>query len=175
MRHNGSMSARPLRLLAVLTVTLLACAPAYGEDKVQLDPFAQATRGFPACPEAPPPLLRADQARAESHVRVERGLRCAMEGKCEPGGAYKRDPEINNRMRALIAGDPRFADTSVWVTTSRKWVTLQGCVRSAAQRKTLVGVIAKQPDVERVFDELATGVPPKRPEKRVEPVRRSTP
>ncbi len=169
------MDARRCSVVAVLALALAACACARGEDKVQLDPFAQATHGFPACPETPPPLLRADQARAESHVRVERGLRCAMEGKCEPGGAYKRDPEVNDRMRALIAGDPRFADTSVWVTTSRKWVTLQGCVRSAAQRKTLVGVIAKQPDVERVFDELATGVPPKQPEKRAEPVRRSTP
>jgi osmotically-inducible protein OsmY len=78
-----------------------------------------------------------------------------MEGKCEPGGAYKRDPEVNERIRALIAGDRRFADTTVWVTTSRKWVTLQGCVRSTAQRKSLVAWIAKQRDVERVFDELA--------------------
>ena len=77
-----------------------------------------------------------------------------MEGKCEPGGAYKRDPEINERIRDLIAGDRRFADTAVWVTTSRKWVTLQGCVRSSAQRKSLVAWIAKQRDVERVFDEL---------------------
>ena len=77
-----------------------------------------------------------------------------MEGKCEPGGSYKRDPEINERVRALIAGDRRFADTAVWVTTSRKWVTLQGCVHSSAQRKSLVEWIAQQRDVERVFDEL---------------------
>ena len=94
-------------------------------------------------------------------MRVERGLRCAMEGKCEAGGAYKRDPEVNERIRALIAGDVRFADTSIWVTTTRKWVTLEGCVRSAAQRKALVALISKQPDVERVFDELSTGLPKK--------------
>ena len=121
---------------------------------VQLDPFAQATRGDAKCPERPPPLLTQEQARTQAHVRVERGLRCAMEGKCEPGGSYKRDPEINERVRALIAGDRRFVDTTVWVTTSRKWVTLQGCVHSTAQRKSLVEWIAQQRDVERVFDEL---------------------
>jgi len=160
------MDARRRPISFVLAVALIACSSARGEDKVQLDPFARATSGDPACPETPPPLLTPDRARAESHVRVERGLRCAMEGKCEPGGAYKRDPELNERVRALIAGEPRFADTSVWVTTSRKWVTLQGCVRSTAQRKALVAFIAKQPNVERVFDELKAGRPSKAREKR---------
>jgi osmotically-inducible protein OsmY len=67
-------------------------------------------------------------------------------------------------MRALIAGDARFADTSVWVTTTRKWVTLQGCVHSQAQRRALVGLVRAQPNVERVFDELHVGHPaPRRP------------
>jgi hypothetical protein len=135
-----------------------AVAPAalHADDFVQLDPFAQATRGYPQCPEVAAPKLAPEQARHEAHVRVERGLRCAMEGKCEPGGAYKRDPGINEQVRAAIAGDARFADTSVWLTTTRRWVTLQGCVHGGAQRKALVAFVAKQPDVERVFDELAT-------------------
>jgi hypothetical protein len=148
---------------AVVLLGCLACTSASGAEKVQLDPFAQATRGFPSCPESPPPLLTPEQARVESHVRVERGTRCAMEGTCEPGGAYKRDAAINERMRALIATDPRFADTSVWVTTTRKWVTLQGCVRSAAQRDALGAFVKKQPDVERVFDELSIGARAKGP------------
>ena len=156
-------------------VAQTACASARAEDKVQLDPFAQATHGFGACPEQPPPLLAPEQARVEAHVRVERGLRCAMEGTCEPGGAYKRDPEINERMRAVIAGDPRFADASVWVTTSRKWVTLQGCVRSAAQRKSLVALIAKQQGVERVFDELSIGSQTKAQPGQTGPARRPAP
>jgi len=87
-----------------------------------------------------------------------------MEGTCEPGGAYKRDPEVNERIRALIAADARFADTSIWVTTTRKWVTLEGCVHSLAQRKAAVTLVAKQPDVERVFDELSAGLPRKAPQ-----------
>jgi hypothetical protein len=140
-------------------------AMARADDQVQLDPFARATQGFAACPEQAPPLLTAEQARTEAHVRVERGLRCAMEGKCEPGGAYKRDAEINDRVRASIAGERRFADTSVWVTTSRRWVTLQGCVRSAEQRKALVAFVAKLADVERVFDELASRPPGSGPQR----------
>jgi hypothetical protein len=142
---------------ACFALAFVLNATAWSEDKVQLDPFARATQGFGECPEQEPPLLTAEHARTEAHVRVERGLRCAMEGKCEAGGAYKRDPEVNERVRAAIAGDRRFADTSVWLTTSRKWVTLTGCVRSAAQRRTLVAFVAKVNDVERVFDELAIG------------------
>jgi len=156
------MSDPTFSLVGAAFVGAVACAAVRADDRVQLDPFAQATRGYPQCPAVAPPLLAPEQAQHEAHVRVERGLRCAMEGKCEPGGAYKRDPEINERVRAAIAGDARFADTSVWLTTTRRWVTLQGCVRSGAQRKSLAAFVAKQPDVERVFDELATSIKPAR-------------
>jgi osmotically-inducible protein OsmY len=55
---------------------------------------------------------------------------------------------------AAISADPRFRDTSVWVTTSRGWVTLEGCVRSTGQRKALVTLVKKQPNVQRLFDSL---------------------
>jgi osmotically-inducible protein OsmY len=119
-----------------------------------LDPFAQATSGDARCPEVKVRLVTQEEAQTQAHARVERGTRCAMEGTCEPGGAYRRDPEINESVRAAIAGDKRFANTSVWITTSRKWVTLEGCVRSSAQRKALVKLVGDQPRVEKVFDEL---------------------
>jgi len=130
---------------------------AAGAELVQIDPFGQATAGFAACPAVRPRLLTPEEMRVEAHARVERGTRCAMEGTCEPGGAYKRDPELNEQVRAAIAADRRFADTSVWVTTSRKWATLEGCVRTAAQRSALVRFVTKLPGVERVFDELRVG------------------
>ena len=146
--------------LVVLTVAAAIAgftAVASAGEMMQLDPFARATTGYPGCPEQPPPLMTAEEARTQAHVRSERGLRCAMEGKCEPGGSYRRDPEINEQVRAAVAADKRFANTSVWLTTSRKWVTLQGCVRSSAQRKALDGFVQKQANVERVFDELRIG------------------
>jgi len=136
-----------------IILALFACG-AYANDLMQLDPFAQATAGYPSCPAAHARMYTLDEARNAAHARVERGTRCAMEGTCEPGGAYRRDPEINEAVRAAIAADKRFASTAVWVSTSRKWVTVEGCVRSASQRKALVKLVAAQPRVERVFDSL---------------------
>lgn len=146
-----------IALVSAIAFTQGLCATAFAADLVQLDPFAHATQGFAGCPEQPPPLMTPEEARTQAHVRSERGLRCAMEGKCEPGGSYRRDPEINEEVRVAIAGEPKFANTSVWLTTSRKWVTLQGCVRTTAQRKALVAFVQKQNNVERVFDELVVG------------------
>ena len=142
-------------LLAMLAMTATAA------ELVQLDPFAQATSGYPGCPEIRPSLMTQEEAQTHAHARAERGTRCAMEGTCEPGGAYKHDPQINEQLRALIGDDKRFADTSIWVTTSRRWVTLQGCVRNAGQRRALVRLVGNLRSVERVFDELTVGVKPK--------------
>jgi hypothetical protein len=139
---------------ALSVVILLASSLAAAQAPIQLDPFGQATAGIPGCPPVQPRVFTPDEMRTEAHARSERGTRCALEGTCEPGGAYKRDGEINERVRAEIAADKRFADTSVWVTTSRKWVALKGCVRNTAQRKALVELTRNQTYVERVFDEL---------------------
>lgn len=139
-----------------MVLALLVAASATAADStIQLDPFAQATSGMASCPAVEPRLYTTEEAGAQAHARSERGTRCAMEGTCEPGGAYRRDPEINEAVRAAIAGDRRFAGSSVWITTSRRWVTLEGCVRGKAERRALVKFVASQPRVERVFDELA--------------------
>jgi hypothetical protein len=139
---------------ALFVLASAAASFAAAQTPVQLDPFAQATAGLPACPLVQPRLYTPDEMRTEAHVRSERGTRCALEGTCEPGGAYKRDAEINDHVRAAIGADHRFTQTAVWITTSRKWVTLKGCVRTGAQRTALLAVVRKQPSVERVFDEL---------------------
>ena len=155
---NETRENAHVRLAACIAAALCAVsAPVPAADPVQLDPFAQATAGMAACPTAKPRFFSVDEMRTEAHVRSERGTRCALEGTCEAGGAYKRDPEINEQVRAVIATEKRFTDSSVWVTTSRKWVSLKGCVRSNSQRKALVNFVSKQPSVERVFDELKVG------------------
>jgi hypothetical protein len=141
-------------LIAMMLVAAGTDAARAADAPIQLDPFARATHGDASCPEVAPPLLDAAEARSQAHARVERGLRCAMEGTCAPGGSYRQDPQINAAVAAAIDADARFADTSVWITTSRHWVTLQGCVRSSAQHRRLVEFVKRQPNVERVFDEL---------------------
>ena len=140
--------------LILVPMAVAGLAPLLALAQSTLDPFGRATSGDAACPVVEERRLTPDEMRAEAHARAERGTRCAMEGTCEPGGAYRRDPEINAQVIAAIAADAGFRDTSVWVTTSRRWVTLQGCVRSRAQGRQLVSFVGRQPRVERVFDEL---------------------
>src|SRR2546430_9826814 len=126
----------------------------------QLDPFTRATAGDACCPEAKPPVLTEQEMRTTAHQRVERGTSCCLAGTCECGGAYKHDPEINDRVAAAIKADSRFAKTSIWVTTTRKFVTLQGCVRNAPQKKALERLVKGQPDVAIVWNETTVGVKP---------------
>ena len=149
---------RPYRLFALASALAMLNASAEAPRTYQLDPFAQATDGYVACPEAKPPLLTEQEMRTTAHQRVERGTSCCLAGTCECGGAYKRDPEINDRVVAAIRADKRFRDTSVWVTTTRKFVTLQGCVRTTAQRHALERLVRRQPDVAIVWNETAVGV-----------------
>ena len=142
-------------LTAVLLAALLV-RPRAAPDSSSSTPSRRRGRVL-ACPAVQPPLLTLDESRTAAHARIERGTRCALEGTCEPGGASKRDPEINDQVRSAIAAERRFADTSVWVTTSRKWATLEGCVRSSAQRSALVRYVAKLPNVERSFDNCVSG------------------
>lgn len=154
------------RIVAVALAGLAPASSFAADDLVQLDPFAQATSGHPKCPAVAPPLMTREQVERSAHARAERGTRCAMEGTCEPGGAYRRDPEINESVRAAIAGDPRFTGTSLWITTSRGWVTLQGCVRNTRQRGQLVAAVKALPRVVLVFDEsrvVRVNAPPRRP------------
>jgi len=95
-----------------------------------LDPFAQATSG--------------DE-------------RCCLAGTCECGGPYKHDAEINDRVVEAIRIDKRFRDTAVWVTTTRGFVTLRGCVRNPAQKNALGRVVKRQAGVVLVWNEVAIG------------------
>jgi hypothetical protein len=154
------MRRKSLCAAVVLTASVAAMRAANADEPrtYQLDPFAQATSAYASCPAAKPPVLTEQEMRISAHERAERGTSCCLAGTCECGGAYKRDPEINQRVAAAIAGDRRFRDTSVWVTTTRKFVTLQGCVRSAAQKKALEQLDKRQPDVAIVWNETTVGV-----------------
>jgi osmotically-inducible protein OsmY len=59
-----------------------------------------------------------------------------------------------------VRDDRRFRDTSVWVTTMRKFVTVEGCVRNAAQKKALEQLVKRQADVAIVWNETIVGTKP---------------
>jgi BON domain-containing protein len=150
------------RRAALLGALATFVATAWGEEPrtYQLDPFVQATAGYAGCPEVKPPVLTTEEMRATAHGRAERGTSCCLAGTCECGGAYKHDPEINERVAQAVRDDKRFRDTSVWVTTTRKFVTLQGCVRSRAQKSALERMVKREPDVAIVWNETTVGTKP---------------
>jgi hypothetical protein len=147
-----------LRTLLLLAAIIAAGGQAEEPRTYQLDPFAQATAGYGGCSDAKPPVLTEQEMRVSAHERAERGTSCCLAGTCECGGAYKRDPEINARVVDAIKNDSRFRTASVWVTTTRKFVTLQGCVRSAAQKQALERLVKSQVDVAIVWNETTIGI-----------------
>jgi osmotically-inducible protein OsmY len=151
-------------LAVVVAVTLTCFVQAQEPRTYQLDPFAQATAGYPTCPAAKPPVLDEQAMRIQAHERAERGTSCCLAGTCECGGAYTRDPEINAHVVQAIRNDARMRNTSIWVTTTRKFVTLQGCVRSATQKQALERLVRRVLDVAIVWNEVSVGPDAEKPQ-----------
>lgn len=156
--------ATRLGLLGFATVVLWVAGVRADEERRNWynDPFAQATQAYPRCPPAQGPLLTGEEMRQQAHGRLERGTSCWLEGKCEPGGAYVHDQEINERVRRVVADDSWFRDTSLWVTTQAAFVTVEGCVRTRAQQHHLVAFISAQRGVRYVNDRTTVGLPVRR-------------
>ena len=147
------------RRLAVGLMALCTTAVAAGVERKNHfdDPFVQVTAGLASCPVPEGPLITEQERRAESHWRVERGTSCFRSGRCRLPNAYRYDAEIVPRVRRFIERSGRFADTSVWVTGRRRWVYLDGCVRSKAEAKDLANAVRGIDDVEAVVDRLSIG------------------
>jgi hypothetical protein len=121
------------------------------------DPFGQATNGMPGCPVPAGPLFTREEAAREGHYRAERGTSCYRSGRCRLPNGYAYDKEIFPRAIQFIRNDGRFADASIWVTVQRRWVTLQGCVRSPEQGAQLEAAVRLIDDVESVIPQWMTG------------------
>ncbi len=138
----------------------LTSVPALGDDTARNvfgDPFVQLTSAIPPplCPVPPGPLLTEAEAKAQAHGRIERGTSCFQSGRCRLPNAYLYDKEIMPRVQKAVAADGRFdATTSVWALGQRRWVWLQGCVRSAKDAAALEALVKQLDDVEAVFNEL---------------------
>ncbi|HEX4781215.1 MAG TPA: BON domain-containing protein [Usitatibacter sp.] len=144
--------------LVAATIPAMAAAPAPSaapKDNPFGDPFLEVSNGIRSCPQVKPPAMTDAQMQTESHARVERGTRCYVEGRCRLPNSYQYDREIIPRVRKAVAVDGHFKDTSVWVLGQRRWVFLQGCVRSKAQSQALEKLVRGIDDVERVVNQLA--------------------
>lgn len=118
------------------------------------DPFEQATSGIKSCPVPQGPLITRQEMLAQTHGRAERGTSCYQAGRCRLPNAYLYDPDIIARSKKAILADGRFEGTSVWLLGQRRWVWLQGCVRTKNEAEALERLIRSLDDVENVMNEL---------------------
>ena len=143
--------------MAALLVTV--AGPAFAQEPMRVnpfdDPFVEVTHGHDRCPEPAPPRMTVKQMEAEAHARVERGTRCYMGGRCRLPNSYQYDKEIIPRVKKAILADGRFKDTTVYALGQRRWVFLQGCVRSTAQSEAIEKLAKGIEDVERVVNQLS--------------------
>ncbi|HLX28237.1 MAG TPA: BON domain-containing protein [Casimicrobiaceae bacterium] len=155
------LEARRRTVAAIIMGALVAAvhfhAPAQELTNYFNDPFAQITSGLPGCPVPRGPLVTSSEIRTEAHSRAERGTRCYLSGACRLPNSYLYDKDIAARMRQHVLYDGRFSGTSVWVLVQRRWVILQGCVRTKAQSEALSVLAREVDDVEAVVDELMIG------------------
>lgn len=146
------------RLFAGLWLVTAACSHAQAPRTNAFDdPFGPVTQGLPGCPVPAGPLMTAEEARKDTHWRAERGTSCYRSGRCRLPNAYRYDREIFPRAVQYIRMDGRFDDASVWITVERRWITLQGCVRSAEQAAALEATVRLIDDVEAVIPQLMVG------------------
>ena len=143
--------------LGALLVCMAAACPAQERRNWFDVPFNQAQGGLPACPRPEGPLITEAEMKLQAHARIERGTSCWLQKKCEDSNAYRRDAEVQSRVLQALRDERRFASASVWITTERRFVTVQGCTRAAAQWRALLERVRATPGVDLVTDQLQVG------------------
>ena len=157
---------------ALLAVLLLAARIATAQGTTEPsplrqnwfdDPFFQVAAGLPACPMPQGPYYTAEERRAQTHSRLERGTSCWLAGQCTDSNAYRYDKPLAPKVRAALLAVPGVRRSSVWVTVQRRWVYLQGCVPDAALARKLERAALAVADVETVVPDLMVGTRGKPP------------
>ncbi|MFO1325960.1 MAG: transporter [Rubrivivax sp.] len=147
--------------LALALALLWGAAAAAPADSLRSnafdDPFERATAGLPGCPVPEGPLLTADEVRQQAHGRSERGTSCYQAGRCRLPNAYRYDREIMPRALRVLRQDKRFGDSSIWLLGQRRWLWVQGCVRSDAQGRAIEAALRQVHEVEAVVGQWMVG------------------
>ena len=161
--RTGQRTSRPLGALAgwlgpakwLAAAALMSTPWTYSQDRTDRtnyydDPFVQVTSSIAACPVPTGPLVSADEAKAASHWRVERGTSCFQTGRCRLPNAYLYDKEIVPRVAQFLKQSDLFDHTSIWIYGQRRWVFVMGCVSSEEQGMALEQAVRQVDDVEAV-------------------------
>jgi len=164
-----------MRTAALMPVLLLAAQTAAAQQQAQDaagtapkqnwfdDPFFQVSSGLRACAVPEGPFYTAEERRAQTHSRLERGTSCWLAGECADSNAYRYDKPLAPKVRAALLAVPGVRTGSVWVMVQRRWVYLQGCVPTPALARRLERAARAVPDVETVVPDLMIGTRGKPP------------
>ena len=140
--------------VASFTVMALAMSGAGAEEIVRNwfdDPFFPVRSAIADCPMPLGPYVNEEQRMRETHYRLERGLRCYLEKKCSKPSSYMYDADIASAVRARFEQSPRLRDASLWITVQRRFVWVEGCVRSPRGQREIEAALRGVPDVEKVI------------------------
>ena len=112
------------------------------------DPYFQVRDGIANCPVPLGPYTNHDQMLHETHYRSERGLRCYLEKKCSKPSSYMYDADIAAAVRSRFESSTKLKHASLWVTVQRRFVWIDGCVRSMSDRREIDKLVHGVPDME---------------------------
>ena len=158
-----------IKALSIALAVALPLQPACAETVANYghDPFEQVSSRIADCPEPAGPRVSQAEWRREAHHRIEQGNHCWSEGRCRLANAFHYDKEIaeslQRRLRTLATTMPGWQDSTLWITVSGRWLTVQGCVRPGFAVAPFLAALREVADVEKVVDQTtstpARGVP----------------
>ena len=140
------------RLVVAVVSTLVPCAVLGEGDVVRnwfKDPYFQVRSAIGQCTVPLGPFTTEEQMLKETHYRSERGTRCWLEGKCSKPNSYMYDADIAAAVRSRFDASPKLSDASLWVTVQRRFVWIEGCVRSGRDQRDIDELVRGVPDVDR--------------------------
>jgi hypothetical protein len=146
------------RLLLALMWLVAVPAQAAGDTTLKNrfgDPFFQVANDIESCPEPRGPNVTEEEAIAQTHHRLERGLRCYLEKRCRYPSSYQYDAEIAEGIKAAVR-ERRMTlpHSSLWILVQGRRVYVYGCVPSGYRRGSLEKELRRIPDVEAATEQL---------------------
>lgn len=141
---------------AALALLLLAASPLRAQGSVERrnwfnDPFFQISSAIADCPPPLGPFITEAERRVQSHHRAEKGTTCWLAGLCERPNFYLYDAGIAEALRAQLAAQARFEDTSLWITVQGRVVYIEGCVRNMKTEREIEAFVRGIPHVQQAI------------------------
>ena len=169
-RLNFSHDAWSVGRLILFLYLVCATEVASAQERTNYfeDPMLAVTSAIPGCPVPTLPGMTPDELAKAAHVRSQHGGSCYRVGRCRLPNSYLYDKELAPRTALYLKEDGRFNNTSLWITSERRLITVMGCVQSQEQAQALERAVNLVDDVMGVIDFTMVGTD-KTPQYRVGP------